>query len=159
MADSVRLRILKNIETTLEAVDGTGSWNVTLSKVERFLASGNTKETVPLVVIIPDFEEREEGMSQIVHSKLDVYLILYVVQEKSDTTPLDEFIDPYVQDISKALLADRGRGLSGGEPNAEDTEIMSVEPFEEEDGQHYHGLIFKLQIEFRTEPDDYTAAR
>jgi len=154
MADSVRLKILKNIKTTLEGITTGNGFANTLTNVQLFRMLGNSKVDFPCVIVSPDTEAREEGKSQIVYTEFVVYVTLYHAQIESSTTPTDEFIDSFYQDIIRALLADRER-----DQNAVDTEVLEVQPFQIEDDQIYYGLSFKLQIKFRTEPDDLTAAR
>lgn len=154
MADSVKEKILKNLKTTLEGVTTGAGYHVTLNNIGRYLSYINPKVTLPRVEIISGREKREHGMSQIVHSDFEVRVVLYAAQQDGDTTPMDQFLDPYFQDISKVLRLDNTRG-----GYAFDTEIAEVEPFELEDGQIMIGLIFDLLIKFRTDPDDVTVDR
>lgn len=154
MADSVKLSCLKNIKTTVEGITVAGGYNNTITNVQHFSTLGNAKTTMPMVEIVPGKERREEGMDPIVHSALEVNLILYHVQAEGSSTGTEEFLDTLYQDIIKALLADRTRG-----GYAIDTEITDVDPFVLAEGQIFTGMIFSLEIKFRTEPDDPTAAR
>lgn len=154
MADSVKLKVLKNIKSTLLGITTGAGFQNTLTNVQLFSMLGNEKVDVPVVIISSDLETRDEGMSQIVRTLFSVYVTLYHAQQNGDTTPSDQFLDSLYQDILKALLTDRTRGGV-----AVDTDVQEVQHFQLEDNQMLYGLSFKLEIEFRTDPADVTADR
>lgn len=154
MADSVRLKILKDLKTTLEGVDAGPDFINTLESVQLFSMLGNSKAVLPCVVISSDIESREESTMQLIHTDFIVYVTLYTAQPESSSVGTDEFMDTLYQDIVKALMEDP---LRGGV--AVNTHIVEIQPFELEDDQHLFGMSFKLEIKFRTEPDDVTADR
>lgn len=154
MADSVRLKILKNLKTTLEGVTTGAGFNNTLSNVQLFSMLGNSKVSLPCVVISSDMEVREESTMQLIHTDFTAYVTLYHAQEEASAVGSDEFLDTLYQDIVKAIMADETRGGF-----AVNTNISEIQPFELEEDQHLYGMSFKLEIKFRTEPDDVTAAR
>lgn len=156
MADSVREKILKNVETTLETITTDNGYNNTVSAVQRWNHAGNDVQSVtdgPVILILPGQEQKEMQPPTRATCRLMVDLAIFIyhdVIEDADKST-DELMSSILADVEKALMLDASRG-----GNAMDTNLQGSQPFEIEGGQPYAGIIVDLQLVFRHQLSDPT---
>ncbi len=151
--ETVRERILADIKTTLEGITQANGYNFdfTPQTVQRWSMHGNTPVDIPMIIITPGDETEESSVHPFTECSLSVFLSVFYINDKNDTTPTDIYLNRLQADIKKAVLLDHTRG---GE--AVDTEIVSTSPFVTTEGQHYAGLVIELKIKYRHLRNDPT---
>lgn len=148
MADTIREKILDNLQTTLQAITVAGGYVNTIASVQKWAQSGNALAALPTIIINAGPEDRENRPGFITSCKLSVILDVYTVA----ATDTDAALNSLLGDITKALMADYTRG-----GYAVNTTIKSVIPFEAIEGQPYAGLIITVEIEYRHKLTDSTS--
>lgn len=146
MADTVKEAIMKNIKTTLEAIQAGETYNNTIKSVQRWQQKGNSLVLVPCIVINAGPEDRTDDPNPLTSCDFTVYIDVWT-RDESDST--DSILNSLFGDIIKALTADITRG-----GNAVETHILSVVPFETIEGQPYAGIIVETLIKYRHEQTD-----
>ena len=140
----VRERILQDIETALGQISTANGFGNDVKSVQRWMQHGNSLYDTPCIIVAAGPEEQQSGPFPLVSCDLSVELTLWYRQPEDDTTPTDSYLNSLLQDIIRALYADYTRGGL-----AQDTEIVSVLPFESIEGQPYAGLIIEVQVKYR----------
>lgn len=151
MGDSVKLQILKAVKTAIEGISA-----VTIASVQFYRANeGNDKSALPVVIISSGPEPTTEEMTRLRHHKLDVMVFFYGNVAEDSIVGVDEYLDPFYQEIFEAVNADE---TFGGIAQMIEPSI-DVVPFEISEGQPYVGFILKFTVNFRTDPDDLEVSR
>lgn len=146
MADSIREKILQNIETTLTAV-------TSLSSVQRWKMHGNTFLNVPCVIINAGPEPKQPSPNPLMACQLTVFLDLWIRQAETDTTPTDTVLNNIFSDIETALMADVTRGGF-----AVDSLVKNSVPGATIEGEPSALLEIELEIHYRHQQSDPTTS-
>ena len=144
-ADTIREKIMANIETAITAITIANGYNRTIESVQRWKQSGNTFSNVPCVIIGAGAEVFEDRPGFLTSCKLPVMLDLWIVHDENvDVISTDALLNIFLGDIKKALMTDYTRG-----GYAVTTRIQNAIPFETTEGQPYAGMIITTEIEYR----------
>ena len=129
MADSVRERIMKHIQTTLEGITVANGYGNTLTAVERVLQQGQTTQP-PMAYVIEGDDDAQVGplfgSNGLLSRSLQVGVVLVVQQETDiDSKSASEVMNCLIADVQKAMQADHTRG--GLAINTEETSVSAVQ--------------------------------
>ena len=149
MGDSVRERILNNIETELKKISRANGYHEDIKSVQRWSQRGNSLLDVPAIIINAGPDDWENSPNPLVTANLTVYLDLWIRQPNDDKNPTDKLLNDILMDIYEALMADNTRGGI-----AHDTTIKSITPFETIEGEPHAGLIIEVLIHYRFYQND-----
>jgi hypothetical protein len=151
MADTIREKIMDNIKTVLTAMTIANGYENDIGSVQRWRQHGNNKVTMPLIVIVEGSESNEDDAYPLTTCKLDVGIVLFVREAETSVVDTGQALNSLLGDIKKALKADITRG-----GNAVDTQVRSIQPFENDEGQIEAGLIIEIAILYRHQQTDPT---
>lgn len=147
MADTIREKILDNIETTLNLIKTISGYSNTIASVQKYKQTGNEYVLTPCVIILAGQETLEKQSGFYTRAKFQVLLGLVTVAP----TDTDATLNSLLGDIQKALMADYTRGTL-----AENTTIQTIVPYEQQEGEPYAGLIITLEIQYLFKTSDPT---
>lgn len=132
--DSVRERIMKNIQTALQAITVTNGYNTTLNAVERIQQQAQT--TIPPMLIVGEGEEAVlltgplSGNTGLVSKHLTVYVRAVVQQDTDlDARSASEALNALAADIQRKMQEDYSRGGL-----AINTQELGLSPVQLEEG-------------------------
>lgn len=155
--DSVRERIMNNIQAALEAITVSNGYVNTLNRVERVLQRGQTFAP-PMAVLIEGEDTVRTGPllgnDALLSRELQVGVVLVVQQDDDvDARSASEVMNSLVADVQKKLQEDYRRGEL-----ALDTVERAVSPIEQEDGQPRLVCSIEYMIPYRHRRLDPTLA-
>lgn len=154
MADSVRERIMKNIQAALEGITVGNGYANTLNRVERFLQAGQTYTPPMAVVIEGDDDVIGEQPLGYVSRNLSVGVVLSVQQDSElDSRSASEVMNSLVADVQKKMQEDYRRGNL-----AVNTEEVSVSNLDAVEGQPDLSCAVAYRIQYRHALADPTVA-
>ena len=145
MTDTVREKILDNIETTLKGIKTASGYGNDIVSVQRWEQAGNSLVKTPCIIINSGPEEKEHRPGLIISCKFSVIIDLWIRHDKNSfVKSTDSYLSSLLGDIEKVLMIDHTRG-----DYAAATRILSIIPFETTSGQPYAGLTIECEIEYR----------
>lgn len=146
MADSIREKILANIETTtLEGITIAAGYGVNIGQVERGKVNALSLERFPAALIFPGEDEPQSLISDITDRTWQILLFLWVVAQKDISKAMEIFLAA----VQKAMIVDYTRG--GNAMDTAEGTIMTIR-IEEEDTQG--GFLLNYSIRYRTKRGD-----
>lgn len=155
MADSVREKVLKNIVTTLQAINGAGSYLTDLkSRVYRYGASYLDRPAYPLILVGEPTETVKwlNAQQQLVDVMATIRLDAAMIADPHGvTTPASTVISNLVADMILAILATPNRG-----GNAVETHIDSIEGGTAEETGHFCFAVMTIRVHYRFRSTDPT---
>lgn len=150
MGDTVREKIMQNVETTLKTISKANGYNNDIASVQRWYQSGNTFSQVPCIVIYGGPEEKEQAPDPLITCRFLISIILCIRHDEEDIPgPTDAILNNLLGDIEKALMVDHKRG-----GYAVDTIPQSNDIFERIEGQPYAGIVVNVEIHYRHRTND-----
>lgn len=158
MADSVKERILQNLVTTLQAINGAPPYLTSLNnRVFRMGLEGFDAGAHPFAVVAePDEQYLEESAvsgQQIVPCFMTVNLAIWLHGIPDGTVKLSKLLADALQDLQRAVLADRTRGGI-----AINTRVLSASSFVDHASEP-NGLVeMVIQVHYRFMAADPTVA-
>ena len=145
MADSIRELIMKDLETTMALINGTGPYTRNIASIQRFEQDGNSFDAQDTIVLAGGDESEEYGPDPLKSITLNVELDLWTRHDKAaDAFSTDELLNQYISDIKRAVMVDHTRG-----GNAQQTDITGSIPFETSEGAYFVGIMFQIEIKYR----------
>lgn len=159
MADSVREQIMKNVQSTLEAVTVENGYVNTLRSVQRFQQGGQQLSAVPVAVLIEggddvDLEGPLAGSYSLTSRTLTVSVVLIHRQDlDTDARSATELMNTIIADVQKAMQVDHTRGGL-----ALDTNEAGIGEMDVEDGQPELVQTIGYRIQYRHRRTDPTIA-
>lgn len=154
MADSVRERIMKNLQAALESITQANGYANTLMAVERTLQRGQSTQPPMAYLLEGDDDVVTEAPLGYLSRTLQVGVVLLVQQdEASDARSASEAMNSLVADVQKKLQEDERRG-----DLATRTEEMGVSPVQIEEGQPMLSCAVAYRIHYRHSRLDPTLA-
>lgn len=149
MVASLENRIIDNVVTTLEGIDGTGSWHVNVAKVARMEGNMAADMRAPGIAVVHDGSRLSEKALASFRYQLGLVLSLVL---SGDAVDWDEQLGDFASDCQAALQADWTRGGL-----ALNTTVQTVEVFDAAPGTPYVVAELGVEIDYRTDPDDPTS--
>ncbi len=117
--------ILENLKTSLEAIDGTGSWTNTLAFVSRGFRADVGEDQYPHVMILnPQEEVKIQEFNKAYLAEVNV-LILAVCKDKTAAQ-----LEVFIEEILKALVLDPSRGNYANSTTIERHELHDIDKSE-----------------------------
>lgn len=129
MADSVRERIMKNIQAALQAITVANGYANTLNAVERVLQQGQSTKP-PMAYVIEGDDDANDGplagSTGLTSRSLQVGVVLVVQQDTDiDARSASEVMNSLVADVQKKMQEDYRRGDLA--VNTEETSVSAVQ--------------------------------
>lgn len=158
MADSVRERIMKNVQAALQAITVANGYSVTLNSVDRILQQGQTLSP-PMAILAEGTDDVVSGgplsgANGLIARELTVAVRLVVQQDTdSDSRSASEVLNGVLADAQKKMQEDYSRGGL-----AVNTEEVGVEPIQMEEGVPVIYLDAMFKIHYRHSRVDPTIA-
>lgn len=156
MADTIREKIVKNIETTLKTISKANGYENDIKSVQRLLQSGQVVTDVPLLIIAEGDEDAEEGplaTAILTLKRLGVFVVVQTRHDEAiDTRASDEILNTLRADVEKAMMVDHTRGGF-----AIDTHPPSSTALDTEEGQPEIASLMQFQIDYRHARQDPTS--
>jgi hypothetical protein len=103
--DTIRERILDNVETTLRSIQGGPTYYHRVRKVHRFLGNMAEFTSFPAIAVVPGLTRSDDRRLAMIEHTLPITLLLMV-----DTQDWAQKIEKLCADVRVALLADWTRG-------------------------------------------------
>lgn len=145
MADSVRERIMKNIQTTLEAITVANGYANTLNAVERVLQRGQSSQPPMAYVLEGDDDVIAQAPLGYLSRNLNVGILLVEQQDDAiDARSASEVMSGLIADVQTAMMLDHRRG-----DLAINTEEVAVSPIQIEEGQPLLMPTIAYRIHYR----------
>lgn len=157
MPDSVRERILKNVQSTLETVTVENGYGHTLRSVQRFQQQGQELKDVPMVVLIEGGDDVElegplAGAYSLTSRNMTISAVLIQRQDlEEDARSASEVMNSLLADVQKAMQVDSTRGGL-----ALDTEEAGIGEMDVEEGQPELVQTVGFRIRYRHRRTDPT---
>lgn len=148
MADDIREKIIKNIQTSLEAINGLGNYSNTFvaGSIQRFKQSGVIATTIPFILLHEGPVECEPGVYPLTDKRLTIFLTVVTRHdETADSRYSEEIMNSLRADIERAMMADTRRG-----ENAIDTNIKRLGEIEIQEGEPEIAAEMEFEIHYRT---------
>lgn len=157
MADSVRERIMKNLQAALEAITVANGFGNTLNSVQRLLQRGQSFNP-PMALLMEGNDEASDGPLNgnygLVSRTLNIDIALIVQQdEEQDARSASEVMNSLIADVQKKMQEDHRRGEL-----AINTEEVSVSEIEVNEGMTQLGCTVSYRITYRHSRLDPTQA-
>lgn len=129
MADSVRERIMKNIQAALQGITVGNGYANTLMAVERVLQQGQTTQP-PMAYVLEGDDDASDGplsgAAGLISRSLQVGVVLVVQQDTDiDARSASEVMNSLVADVQQTMQADYSRG--GLALNTEESSVSAVQ--------------------------------
>lgn len=154
MADSVRERLMKNIQAALETITVGNGYANTLNAVERTLQRGQSSAPPMAYVLEGDDDVIEQAPLGYLTRHLSVGIVLAVQQDDDvDARSASEVMNGLIADVQKALQVDPRRG-----DLAVDTKETAVSPVQIEEGMPVLSATLAYRIHYRHSRLDPTQA-
>jgi len=141
MADSIREQIIDSVKTTLEGIDGTGSYTETATTVQRFEQSYDANgdmnvdayglANLPTIIINAFGSEKIGGSANRTRRKMMALFSVWLFHDKvADARTTDAILNSWAKDIEIALMADHTQGaLCHSTEVLMDQQIFDLEQF------------------------------
>lgn len=155
----VCVRILDNVVTTLQGINGSPTYYFSVAKV---FDTGTIEAAndYPSIYVLPaETAEGVEGVNNATGTQGTTWALdIWGVIAKRDDTHRE--LLKLMHDIHKALLVNPSRGTFGGNANAIDTKWLSWSAFPNVDEQDLVAWVrMQVQVQFRTSNQDMTISR
>ena len=147
MADSIREKIMANVETTLEGITTAAGYNSTIQRVYRIRLAGLNIQEFPSIVVIPGREINAEEPVDRYTERLSFVLECWLKEASKDDIATQ--VNKLVADVQKALLVDYTRGGM-----AINTKLLGNEPFYNDVNAPYGGVDIEIEIHYRHQYSD-----
>lgn len=145
----IRKLILDNVKTTLEGINGAGSYRSTVQKVAHIGLNALDIQTYPFVAIGPPSFRFDDGQ----YSKISVELTLTLLLVIRTATNATDTLHDLLEDVGLALRADVTRG-----GYAVDTHLRGDNQFVPEISEPIYGTEVEVAITYRHLNTDPAAA-
>jgi hypothetical protein len=142
--NSVRECILEELQNTLSAITKDNGYNNNIANVQRWRQRGNSLKEIPCIIINTGIETKEPGPFPLTTCKFSIQIDVWIRQSDDDERPTETLLNSLLVDIEKALMQDYTRGNK-----AQNTNLLSIAPFETVEGQPYAGLILEVEVLYR----------
>ena len=158
MADSVRERIMKNVQSALQSITVTNGFSTTLNSVDRVLQQGQTLAP-PMAILAEGMDDvlgggPLSGANGLISRELTLAVRLVVQQDTDvDSRSASEVLNGLLADVQKKMQEDYSRGGL-----AVNTEEVGVEPVQMEEGVPVVYLDAMFKIHYRHSRVDPTIA-
>jgi len=158
MAESVRERIMKNLQAALQGITVGNGFTNTLNAVERTLQRGQSHQPPVAYLIEGDDDVLADGPlsgnDALLSRALAVGVVLVVQQDEDvDARSASEVMNSLIADVQKQLQVDYRRGEL-----AINTEETGVSPVQIEEGQPVLSCAVAYRIPYRHRRLDPTIA-
>jgi len=147
--NSVRQKVMENLVSTLEGIDGASPYRTAVKHVEVVEKSALEIPTYPAVAVYPALIEYADDRPHIVTCTMTCSLMPVI---RSMTTPFVKLYD-LIEDIRIALTADVTRG-----GNAILTRVEADNPFVPDPAEPFVGSMLTVTIIYRQLRADAAAA-
>ena len=152
MGDTVREKIMQNIETTMDGISKANGYNNDIADVQRWRQGGNPRVNVPCIVINCGPEEKEQSQEPLTTCMLIVNIDVWIRHDEDDVPgSTDAILNSLLGDVEKALMVDITRG-----GYAVDTVSERNIPFAMDEGAPHAGITMDVGIHYRhkiTDPE------
>lgn len=155
MAESVREKIMKHIQATLEGITLENGYANTLRSVQRFRQDGQELANLPTAILIEGSDDVElNGPLELTSRSMTVSVVLIQQQDTdTDARSASEIMNSLIADVQTAMQEDYTRGGL-----AIDTSEIGIGDMTVEDGQPELMLSIAYRIAYRHERTDPTRA-
>lgn len=152
--DSVRERIMKNMQAALEAITVENGYGNTLNAVERTLQRGQSSLPPMAYLLEGDDDAISEAPLGLLSRHLSVGVVLVVQQDdEEDARSASEAMNSLIADVQRKLQEDERRGGL-----AIHTEETGVSPVQIEEGMPVLSATVAYRINYRHQRLDPTIA-
>lgn len=112
MADSVRERIMKHVQTTLEGITVENGYANTLRSVQRFRQDGQELANLPAAILIEGGDDVDlNGPLELTSRTMTVSVVLIQQQDTDvDAQSASELMNSLIADVQRAMQVDHRRG-------------------------------------------------
>ena len=152
MGDTVREKIMQNIETTMNEISKANGYSNDIASVQRWRQGGNPRTDVPCIVINCGPEEKEPVPNPLTTCMLTVNIDVWIRHDEDDVPgSTDAILNSLLGDVEKALMVDITRG-----GYAVDTVSERNIPFAMDEGAPHAGITMDVGIHYRhkiTDPE------
>lgn len=157
MADSVREAIMKQIQSTLQAITIGNGYANTVNAVERLLQRGQSSQP-PMAYVLEGEDDASQGpifgADSLISRTLSVGVTMIVQQDDDiDARSASEAMNSLIADVQKAMQVDYSRGGL-----AVNTEEVSVSPVQIDEGLPLLSATVAYRIAYRHRRTDPTIA-
>lgn len=154
MADSIKEKIFKDIETKLAKIKIADGYDNDIAIVERFKIDGQTTAKTPFIIIIAgDVTVLSEGPDPLVTKQVDIILDVVTRQDPvASPGPSDALMNSLEADIERALQVDITRG-----GNAYDTSPLFSTPLTVAAGQPDIESVMEFSCSYKHKRGDPTS--
>jgi hypothetical protein len=142
--DTIREKILKNIKTTLESIQGPPTYKHRVLKVERFMGNMMEFSSFPSVAIVPGVTTSDDARLGMIEHVLHVSLLL-MVKSSSWKTETEKLI----AECRVAMLSDWTRGGVALTTRGTGEDVMDSEP-----SSDLGGAKMDFEVHYRTRYHD-----
>lgn len=138
--DTVRQKILENVATTLEGINGAGTYRTAVQKVAVVGLNAMEVSTYPFIAVgIPRYEF-DDGVYPLISTDMRFSLLLVIRTGTNAVAAMHDFLS----DVQLALQADVTRGGYAG-----DTHVRGDAPFVPEDSSPIYGTEVEIHVQYR----------
>ena len=138
MADTIKEKILDNIDATLQTITKANGYNNDIESVQRWSQEGPSLVDVPAAVIVTGHRDGKPEPNPKTSNVLEVFIEIWV------RNATDEILNSLEGDVEKALMQDYTRG-----GYADDTNVLGSDPFEGTVGNPHAGIEILLGIKYK----------
>lgn len=112
MADSVRERIMKHVQATLEGITVENGYANTLRSVQRFRQDGQELANLPAAILIEGGDDVDlNGPLELTSRTMTVSVVLIQQQDTDvDAQSASELMNSLIADVQRAMQQDHRRG-------------------------------------------------
>ena len=155
MADSVREKIMKHIQRTLEGITLENGYANTLRSVQRFRQDGQELANLPAAILIEGSDDVDSnGPLELISRSMTLSVVLIQQQDTDiDAKSASEIMNSLIADVQTAMQVDHRRGGV-----ALDTTEVGIGEMNVEEGQPELVQSIAYRIAYRHERNDPTAA-
>lgn len=156
MAESVREKIMKHIQATLEGITLENGYANTLRSVQRFRQDGQDTKDLPVAILIEGGDDvGDNGPLELLSRSMTVSVVLIHQQDTDiDARSAGELMNSLIADVQTAMQVDHRRGEL-----AIDTTEVGIGEMNVEEGQPELMQSIAYRIAYRHERTDPTVAR
>lgn len=143
MAESIKEKILQDIEATLRGITLAAGYANDIGSVERGMVSPVEIQAFPAALIIPTADNPEAGPSSVKRRAFSLSLRLWVAVHKEASSHLESFI----ADVERAMMVDPRRGaLAFDTEEGNTTYLYLVEKEAQAGGEIEYTIYYRTQI-------------
>lgn len=159
MNESVRERIIKHVQATLETVTVENGYSNTLRSVQRFRQQGQVLAVMPVAVLMEsgddtDLNGPQVGSGSLISRTLTMAVVLIQQQDTdTDARSASELMNSLIADVQKAMQVDYSRGGL-----AINTEEAGIGEMDVEEGQPELVQTIGYRIRYRHQRTDPSIA-